>query len=127
MTTITDQLAKVREHILKASSHTYSHGEISLGCALSILTTIEQSTGWQDISTAPRDSSRILVAYKTYDGEWRVREVWWRLPYEGAPNEQCWWCHGDTGTLLDSSIHTGLGATHWQPLPAPPKSGKSGG
>ena len=79
---------------------------------------------WQPIETAPRDSSRILVAYKNAYGEWRIHEAWWKLPYELAPDIQCWWCFDGDVTLLDSSIHDGLGATHWMPLPEPPEETK---
>ena len=75
---------------------------------------------WQPIDTAPRDSSRVLVANKNSYGEWRVHEAWWAIPYDGAPQEYGWWCHDGDGCLLDDSIHP-CGATHWMPLPSPPK------
>jgi hypothetical protein len=76
---------------------------------------------WQPIETAPRDSSAVLVAFRNAFGEWRVREVWWSMPFEGAPVERCWWCYDKTGTLLDASVH-GVGASHWMPLPLPPSA-----
>lgn len=75
---------------------------------------------WQPIETAPRDSSKILVAYKNAFGEWRVKEAWWAMPYEDAPFDQCWWCVDGNSMLLDSSQSPGIGATHWMPLPEPP-------
>lgn len=74
---------------------------------------------WRPISTAPRDSSRIIVARKDVYGEWKTHEAWWRLPYESAPDKQCSWCHDGDITLLDESIH-GIGASFWTPLPAAP-------
>jgi hypothetical protein len=81
--------------------------------------------GWQPIETAPRDSRRIIVGYYNYEGVWRAHEAWWRMPYESAPRKDCWWCHDGNSTLLSADVHTSpegkkLGATHWQPLPAPP-------
>lgn len=83
-----------------------------------------QREEWLDISSAPRDSSRVLVAYKNSYDEWRVHEAWWKRPYEGAADKQCSWCIKGDSVLLDASIHDGLGATHWQPLPSPPKAEK---
>ncbi len=82
---------------------------------------VEPQEAWRPIETAPRDSSRVLVAGKNSMGEWRVCEAWWRLPYENAPADQCWWCYDKDGTLLDASIYEGKGATHWMPLPEPPQ------
>lgn len=81
--------------------------------------------GWRPIESAPRDGRQILVGYFNYEGEWKVHEAWWRMPYESAPAKSCWWCHDKDGTLLSADIHVGsngkrLGATHWRPLPAPP-------
>jgi hypothetical protein len=80
-----------------------------------------QKREWSPIETAPRDSRKVLVAWKTdrMDSGWEVREAWWRLPYEGAFSKECYWCTGENGMLLDASIH-GLGASHWMPLPQPP-------
>lgn len=78
-------------------------------------------TQWQPIETAPRDSRKILVGGLNVHGEWRTHLAWWRLPYEGAPDEQCSWCYDKDLTLLDASIHS-CGATHWMPLPPPPET-----
>lgn len=75
---------------------------------------------WQPIETAPRDSRKVLVGSFNVYGEWRTYMAWWRLPYEGAPDNQCSWCYDKDGTLLDASIHS-CGATHWQPLHASPE------
>lgn len=79
---------------------------------------------WQPIETAPRDSRRVLIASKNISGEWRVREAWWRLPYEGAPDTQCWWSFDGDKMILDASIHGGIGAMHWMPLPEAPNATK---
>lgn len=78
--------------------------------------------GWQDISTAPRDGSKVLVTY--YDN---IRECWihkvafWAVPYAGACDDKGWWCYGGVkDVLLDASTHkSGTGATHWKPLLPP--------
>lgn len=85
--------------------------------------------GWRDIASAPRDGSRILVGYFNFEGRWVVHEAWWRMPYESAPRKDCWWCHDKDGTLLSADLHFSpegkrLGATYWQPLPAPPSGAK---
>ena len=76
-------------------------------------------TDWQPIETAPRDSSRILVAYKDGWGEWKVHEAKWYTPWEGAPDRDCYWIHGEKYPLLDKILHK-VGASHWMPLPPPP-------
>jgi len=81
---------------------------------------------WQPIETAPRDSRRLLVYYPSEFPDARtVFEAWWRMPYEGAPPEQCWWCYDGNKTMLSVDVHRTLdgkpiGATLWMPLPAPP-------
>ena len=74
---------------------------------------------WQPIETAPRDSRSVLVAYNNLFKEWKIYKAWWRLPYESAPDKECYWCYDGNMTLLDASVHR-LGATHWMPLPEPP-------
>ena len=58
---------------------------------------------WQDISTAPKDGSEVLL----YRGDWAGRVA------------VCYWCkvNEEWQTGLFSPF---LSATHWQPLPAPP-------
>lgn len=76
---------------------------------------------WLPIESAPRDSSRVIVAcWRKHTGEWRVCEAWWAMPYEGAADRACYWRYDGDRAMLDTSIH-GIGATHWQPLPAPPR------
>jgi len=79
----------------------------------------EVQAEWQPISTAPRDSTRVLIYFPPPSERRRVREAWWRMPYEDAPADQCYWCYDDNGCGLDASIHK-IGATHWRPLPPPP-------
>jgi hypothetical protein len=85
-----------------------------------------KAEAWQPIESAPRDGSSVLVGYYDWEGVWRTHEAWWRMPYESAPAKQCWWCYGGDTTLLSADVHSSptgkkLGATHWQPMPAPPK------
>ena len=68
---------------------------------------------WQDISSAPRDGTRTLLAYSSGD-----KPTDWDLAacrYGGAG-----WCfslYGEVG----SPIH--FKPTHWMPLPEPPSQG----
>jgi len=67
-------------------------------------------SGWQDIATAPRDGTQILLyaaGGQQGVGEWR--EVCKR---SGG------WLTGDHGSAL---IFLTEVATHWMPLPEPPK------
>lgn len=67
-------------------------------------------TAWQPIATAPRDTV-ILLGYAPHP---RLAED--RRVYEGR-----WHDEQQTWTSVNGFLlHTG--ATHWQPLPVPPKS-----
>lgn len=75
---------------------------------------------WQPIETAPRDGTAILI-YMPEASRLKVREACWATPWEGAPDEQCYWMtpHGPAGrgyTILPMSV------THWMPLPEPPSN-----
>lgn len=73
---------------------------------------------WQDISTAPRDGSRILV----YFGTMGVWQVLWGDPFETGNDGL--WCIDDNKhdyyPLRGYSATGERAATHWMPLPAPP-------
>jgi hypothetical protein len=80
----------------------------------------DQLGAWQPIATAPRDGTRVLI-YMPEASRQKVMEAYWAKPWEGAPEEQCWWStpHGPAGrgyTILPKAV------THWQPMPAPPQS-----
>lgn len=63
---------------------------------------------WQDISTAPRDGTRIL-AFAIRDKKPIMRVTYWRLPED------------DTGyTGWGEFNETFWPATHWMPLPKAP-------
>lgn len=69
-------------------------------------------TEWQDISTAPRDGTRVLLLDD--DGETILSGLWGRRFF--AKNDSDWqWVmfEGDSETLCNP--------THWMPLPQPPK------
>ncbi len=75
--------------------------------------------GWQPIETAPRDGTRVLI-YQPNAPRQNVMEAYWAMPYEDAPEEQCWWntpdgISGRGYTILSEAV------THWQPLPPPPE------
>lgn len=61
---------------------------------------------WQDISTAPRDGTYLLLSSPDHE-----------TPVIGFWNRDNHWDDGDFNDHMD-------GITHWMPLPAPPPSGK---
>lgn len=64
---------------------------------------LEAQQGWQDISTAPKDGTRILIAKGENIGHAYYRGLGFCVV---ASNDM----------IRDSDI------THWQPLPPPPKA-----
>ena len=75
---------------------------------------------WLPIATAPQDGTRVLI-YMPESSSRKVLEAYWAMPWEAAPEDQCWWStpHGPTGrgyTILPKAV------THWMPLPAPPRN-----
>lgn len=71
--------------------------------------------GWQDISTAPKDGTPILITRPTsYPAEEAYHVVRWE-EVDGF-----WFCHdGKSDTWL-----RGPDPTHWMPLPAAPTGAK---
>ncbi len=78
---------------------------------------------WQPIETAPRDGSEVLLSNgrdvwtAAWCVEWYGTKLPGRLPYSGQVVEPGW---------LRSNLDEEYGypendATHWQPLPDPPK------
>lgn len=69
---------------------------------------------WEKIKSAPRDGSRIVVAYisNLSTGGWIVREARWSNP----GNEKGTWLVDGDQLLLDKFIH-GTGAQLWQHMP----------
>lgn len=71
---------------------------------------------WQDISTAPKDGTPVLLGERTwsrsYEGCWMN---WLLTSYGGGPpvTRREGWRLAVNGTLADP--------THWMPLPEPPK------
>ncbi len=65
---------------------------------------------WQDIATAPRDGTHMLV---TGMGYW---EQFWAVAYWDG---EAWRQQDDDGASL-------IPPTHWRPLPAPPRAALAG-
>ena len=67
---------------------------------------------WRDISSAPKDGTRIII----YDPRYGPLEGLWNEPddYRGMSGNIDW--HDWLG--IDGEIYE---PTHWQPLPAPPE------
>jgi hypothetical protein len=76
----------------------------------------EEEMEWMPIETAPRDASRILIYCPRTSRQ--VQEVWWSIPYEGSPAGYWSTPVGPTGR---GYIILPEAATHWMPLPPPPK------
>lgn len=72
---------------------------------------------WQDISTAPKDGTRVIL-YQP-DGQWRRRG-----PHRGAEVATGYW-HQPGNPEADGFWVAGgaFRPTHWMPLPAPPDTG----
>lgn len=99
-------------------------GEVSAGIYHPEAPADAEQAKWQPIETAPRKADRILVFYVDAWNTSRVKEAWWSIPYDGAPDERGWWQTME-GVLLSADLHKAsdgrpLGATHWRPLPGPP-------
>ena len=72
------------------------------------------AVGWQDISTAPRDGTRVdLWSSKG----WRYPDARFDVTDYGDPEAYGW-----TDANHHGSIEEGGPYTHWQPMPAPPKA-----
>lgn len=79
--------------------------------------------GWQDISTAPRDGTLILVSF----GSKGVRAVSWGHPWEDEVTpENGLWCVDDDKhgpyALRGYNDDGPTAPSHWMPLPAAPVS-----
>ena len=66
---------------------------------------------WQDISTAPKDGTRVLVAARGM-----VEAARWTNGGYGA-----WGWHNAYSEREDPWEGNRLDATHWMPLPTPPE------
>lgn len=76
--------------------------------------TAYQAEAWQDISTAPKDGSEILIT----DGQWAGAGFY----HDGTGCKRSdggWFCEEDRNNLL---IARDVPAKFWQPLPNPPAS-----
>jgi hypothetical protein len=69
----------------------------------------ERAAAWKPISSAPRDGTYILIAVPPYDNEEFVQPALW---YQGERDESPAW---------ENSGGRYPKATHWMPLPPPPK------
>ena len=63
-------------------------------------------TEWQPIETAPKDGSTILIATHSY---------------EGGVMMAAWASDVPTPAFVDEVGDSYFDATHWMPLPAPPR------
>lgn len=75
-------------------------------------------TGWQDISTAPKDFS---TEFDGWNGG-RVVNVVWGHP-EDSPKGHLAWCISEYQAGYGWSCVEVKGLTHWMPMPPPPATG----
>ena len=114
--------------------------QIGLDAAIAALSGADAPTPWRPIETAPRDGTRMLVAYQTPYKKWR-RVVAFYAPklaietnidddgdwheYDEANDRYCLpegWYECIENWDGYSSVHmAGVEPTHWMPIPPPPK------
>lgn len=64
---------------------------------------------WQDISSAPKDGTTILGAWRIHGAKWARQPIWFR----GTPDKG--------GRWMLSWDASDVQPTHWMPLPSPPE------
>lgn len=92
--------------------------------ALARIEELEALTQWQDIETAPKDGTEILLSNPT-DGY--VETGHFISPFEmiGDENDDTPDWFTTSGEYLGSGGPETTAPTHWMPLPAPPQNGES--
>lgn len=84
-------------------------------------------TEWQDIATAPRDGTTVLLGgrYRPFDilpgGEWCSIIAAWST-FSSVPGAQRKWIAN-----LSELEHWNVDFTHWAPIPSPPADARGGG
>lgn len=82
-----------------------------------------ETSGWQDIATAPKDGSRVLIAVRLYNQEPDEPAVVGEAYFRTDSNDfyvGWWWANSDPGDYSASAIEGEPSV--WMPLPAPPES-----
>ena len=69
---------------------------------------------WQDIETAPKDGTEVLICWFNGVQHYQVERVWWNGTQWG----------NDYQTFTERE---GWAPSHWMPLPEPPTSGRGKG
>jgi hypothetical protein len=72
---------------------------------------------WQDISTAPKDGTRILL----WCAAPMLPTVGWWEPQASRSKPRPFWC-SERAWLFGNSWARESQPTHWMPLPAPPEA-----
>ena len=73
-------------------------------------------TEWRDIESAPRDGTWFIVYVPDSSMSWQPFDLscWIEVKEKWAANHPGYFCMTDVSDELE-------GATHWMPLPDPPK------
>jgi hypothetical protein len=83
-------------------------------------------TDWKTIESAPRDGTRVLTWCKLHysipglsraESNWDVRILLFRQIPGAAAGAGDWWAPGELFAVTQFAHE----ATHWMPLPEPPK------
>ena len=82
--------------------------------------TIAEGDGWLPIETAPKDGTKLLLA-SSKDKPWVWCGYWSDDKESNQFGEEGW---VDGATSRNELFYVMTNATHWQPLPAPPKARK---
>ena len=77
---------------------------------------------WQDIATAPKNGTRILLLWQ-HAGEPRMAVGSWHDDKYSAKPRPYW--HTDETLLMGMTYTRSNQPTHWQPLPSPPQAASS--
>lgn len=84
------------------------------------------TTDWQDIATAPKDGTKVLIAWLDDAGEWQQRSAWFEREFnieDVTDDDATIWRQAWTDNRVQSFGNEEVCEylpTHWQPLPAPP-------
>lgn len=79
---------------------------------------------WQQIETAPKDGTDVIVLLNVADVA-VVHIAWWRdgeLNAAGEFLEPGWWSY-TLGSVTQELLNDYRSPTHWMPMPEPPEQG----
>ncbi len=89
--------------------------------AIALLDEVMGEVGWQDIETAPKDGSTVLLyyPYPVDKMDEKISAQYWGESFD----EEFRWLD-EEGFYIDPENNGGVSPTHWMPLPEPPEQSK---